>query len=174
MKYTTFIVFIAVLGIFFYFFLPPFQPSETSPVNVSFDRVPPKGMLEYKSGLFRFSLFYPGDLKFREMGVGSDTTILFENPETGKGFQIFIVPYPESEISQEQFKKDLPAGIMTDLVDILIDDLPAIMFYSRDPAIGDTREVWFVKNGFLYEVTTYRDLDAWLSSIMQTWQFLEF
>src|SRR3989344_2682000 len=139
MKYTTFIVFIAVLGIF-----------------------------------FCFSLFYPGDLKFREMGVGSDTTILFENPETGKGFQIFIVPYPESEISQEQFKKDLPAGIMTDLVDILIDDLPAIMFYSRDPAIGDTREVWFVKNGFLYEVTTYRDLDAWLSSIMQTWQFLEF
>ena len=38
--------------------------------------------------------------------------------------------------------------------------------------MGDAREVWFIKNGFLYEVTTYKELDAWLASIMQTWKFI--
>jgi hypothetical protein len=37
--------------------------------------------------------------------------------------------------------------------------------------MGDTREVWFIKGGFLYEVTTYKQLDTWLAQILQTWQF---
>jgi hypothetical protein len=37
--------------------------------------------------------------------------------------------------------------------------------------MGDTREVWFIHGGFLYEVTTYKQLDSWLAPIMQTWQF---
>ena len=38
--------------------------------------------------------------------------------------------------------------------------------------IGHTREVWFIHNGFLYEVTTYKEIDEWLGSIMQTWKFI--
>jgi hypothetical protein len=33
------------------------------------------------------------------------------------------------------------------------------------------REIWFIHGGFLYEVTTYKQLDSWLTPIMQTWQF---
>jgi hypothetical protein len=38
--------------------------------------------------------------------------------------------------------------------------------------MGYTREVWLINNGFLYEVVTYKDLDAWLGTIMQTWEFI--
>ena len=120
------------------------------------------------------SMLYPNDLKFKEYQGGSDTTVVFENAKTGKGFQIFVKPYEHEQISLDQLKMDLSSGIVKDPVDISVDGVGATMFYSQNSAIGDTREVWFVKNGFLYEVTTYKELDAWLSSIMQTWKFLEF
>src|SRR3989338_675247 len=173
MKYFRIIILGAgFLGIFFYFLSPGF--SEKNIPLSPFERIPPAGMLEYKSLIFRFSLFYPNDLKFKEYQGGSDTTVVFENSKTGKGFQIFVKPYEHEQISLDQLKMDLSSGIVKDPVDISVDGVGATMFYSQNSAIGDTREVWFVKNGFLYEVTTYKELDAWLSSIMQTWKFLEF
>ena len=48
----------------------------------------------------------------------------------------------------------------------------ATLFTGFNPIMGDTREVWFIKNGFLYEVATYKPLDAWLGQIMQGWKFI--
>ena len=117
-------------------------------------------------------MFYPDDLQVREHGEGRGTTIAFENIKTGRGFQIFVVPYKGDQISTERLKMDVPSGVIKDQTDILIDGTAATMFYSQNAAMGDTREVWFIKYGFLYEVTTYKEFDAWISSIMQTWQFL--
>jgi hypothetical protein len=49
--------------------------------------------------------------------------------------------------------------------------VPATAFYGSNSAMGDTREIWFIRGGFLYEVTTYKELDTWLATIMLTWQF---
>jgi len=46
------------------------------------------------------------------------------------------------------------------------------MFFGKNLIMGDTQEVWFIKNGFLYEVTTYKELDQWLAGIMKTWKFM--
>jgi hypothetical protein len=46
------------------------------------------------------------------------------------------------------------------------------MFYGNNAIMGDTREVWFIHSGLLYEVTTYKQLDSWLGQIMQTWTFI--
>jgi hypothetical protein len=46
------------------------------------------------------------------------------------------------------------------------------MFYGSNSVMGDTREIWFIHGGFLYEVTTYKELDSRLVPIMQTWQFI--
>jgi hypothetical protein len=34
------------------------------------------------------------------------------------------------------------------------------MFFGSNSAMGDTREIWFIHGGFLYEVTTYKELDT--------------
>jgi hypothetical protein len=47
-----------------------------------------------------------------------------------------------------------------------------IEFFSHAPRLDDTREVWFIHGGFLYEITTYKELDAWLLPILHSWQFL--
>ncbi|MDO8430087.1 MAG: hypothetical protein Q7S73_01855 [bacterium] len=176
MKYVAITVIgIIALWLLFYFsiFAPIINQDKTVSVTSSLELSVPPGMWPYKSPIFRFFFFYPDDLKIKEYAGGSDTTITFDNAKTGRGFQIFIVPYAEDHITPEQFKKDLPSGVMENPVEILIDGTKAMMFYSKNAAMGDMREVWFIKNSFLYEVTTYRELDSWLSSIMQTWQFLE-
>ena len=40
--------------------------------------------------------------------------------------------------------------------------------------MGNTREVWFILGGLLYEVTTYKQLDTEGNKIgiMQTWRFV--
>jgi len=175
MKYLWIIILgTGVLVILFFALSFGFRATEKKIPLSPLERIPPPGMSEYKNILFRFSILYPEDLRVREYLGGSDTTIVFESTQGGKGFQIFIVPYASEQISEEQFKKDLPSGIVKDPADILIDGTKAVMFLSKNAMIGDTREVWFIKNGFLFEVVTYRDLDAWLSSIMQTWQWLNF
>ena len=46
---------------------------------------------------------------------------------------------------------------------------PALRFSSRDPEIGATRELWFVRNDYLYHVTMYAAhqewLDAWIRGL---------
>lgn len=126
----------------------------------------------YKNVLFRFSLTYPKNLQVREHDDGtSASTITFESEAGQQGFQIFIVPYTENYITPEQFKKDIPSGVMEEPTDIIIDGARATMFYSQDVVMNKTREVWFIKDGFLYEITTVADLDAWLAQILSTWQF---
>ncbi|TSC55464.1 MAG: hypothetical protein Greene041679_607, partial [Parcubacteria group bacterium Greene0416_79] len=127
---------------------------------------------EYKNLLLRFSLVYPKDLTVREYDDGtSASTITFEDAREGKSFQIFVVPYKEEYITGEQFKKDIPSGIIEEATDIVIDGVRATVFFSKDNILGDTREVWFIKDGFLFEITTRRELDSWLAALMKSWRF---
>ena len=81
------------------------------------------------------------------------------------------MPYTENYITSEQFKKDVPSGVMREPTDIIIGGTRATMFYSQDVVKNDTREIWFIKDGFLYEITAPAHLDAWLAQILSTWQF---
>ena len=56
--------------------------------------------------------------------------------------------------------------------DVLVDGARGTKFYGYNTTLGDTRELWFIHNGFLYEVTTFKELDEWLGSIIQTWKFI--
>ncbi len=103
---------------------------------------------------------------------GGATTITFQNNKEVRGFQIFIVPYGAPQVTEERFRKDVPSGIRKQPTDLIIDGAVASMFFSNNIAFGDTREVWFIKNNFLYEVTTLKSLDDWLLQILQTWKFL--
>ena len=38
--------------------------------------------------------------------------------------------------------------------------------------VGAENRLRFIHGGYLYEVTTYKELDTWLGSIMQAWKFI--
>lgn len=146
------------------------QGTGTEAATANEDPVP-AGMQRYRNPRFHFRLDYPESLTAKDSIDGGALTVVFEDAE-GRGFQIYALPYVEETISDKRFKMDNPSGVMKDPVDITIDGAPAQMFFSTNAAMGETREVWFLRAGVLYEVNTYKELDGWLSEIMRTWKFI--
>ncbi len=134
-------------------------------------QAPPNSKL-YQSNDYHFSVYYPDHLSVDQQSVGSNAAvILFKDKALSEGFQIFVTPYGDSKITEARFKMDEPSGVMNSPQNITIDGAPATEFLSTNPAMGASREIWFLHGGYLYEVTTPQPLDPWLLSIMQTWKF---
>ena len=135
--------------------------------------------VEYRNTTYRFALFYPDTLSVKEYDEGTGArTISFENADNSQGFEIFVLPYGGRQVSASRFKMDEPSGVMQQPTDVIVDGLSAqagtraTMFFGHNTSMGDTREVWFIHGGYLFEVTTYKTFDVWLAGIMQSWQFL--
>src|SRR3989344_3604219 len=123
---------------------------------------PPLGLREYKNTQYKFSFFIPEKFNLEEFNEGKDAqTIVFQDIENVLGFQIFVVPYKNSRVSQERFLKDVPSGVRKNQNEFYIDGVLATAFYSTNSFLGETFEVWFIKDNFLYEITTLREKDAW-------------
>jgi hypothetical protein len=120
-----------------------------------------------------FTLEYPKALAVREFEEeGGGQTVVFQKPGEEIGFQIFIVPYAGTTITEERLKKDLKGASVTDYTNIVIGgNINAAMFWSESPIIGKSREVWFIRSGYLYEVTTYASQDSSLAGILSTLAF---
>jgi hypothetical protein len=133
----------------------------------------PLGLQEFRSDVYGFSLLYPQDFVVRvEDEGGGASTIMFENNKTIDGFQIFIVPFEGSQITDDRFKRDIPSGVRKNIKNIQVDGATGASFYSVDASLGETAEVWFIRGGYLYEVNTFKDLDIQLSNILATLKFL--
>jgi hypothetical protein len=173
MKKIIFIMFVLVVcggGVFAAY--KYFAPTTSAPVDQS-GAIAGTDFAKYDDQMFHFQLNYPKDLEVHVYDEDDGArTITFEGATPGIGFQVFVVPYTNAVITDERFKTDDPSGVMQDPQDIKIVDVPAKIFYGHNDSMGDTREVWFIKDGYLYEVTTYKALDSWLSDIMLTWQFI--
>ena len=136
-------------------------------------REPPAGLSEYYSARYRFSLFYPEKLEVKEYDEGGGaSTITFQNVAAAQGFQIFVVPYREPQVTEERFHTDVPSGVRKSVQNITIDGAAGASFYSTNLALGDTAEMWFIHGGYLFEVTTPKPLAGGLADIMQTWEFI--
>jgi len=180
-KLAPIIIVIIALGIWSWFFLVPSprpadQPLwQTASSTANFSQVTEAStdLNTYRNSRYHFKLNFPSALKHREYDEGNGAmTIIFEDPANNYGFQIFIVPYDLNYVSADRIKLDLPSGVVKDQFEVMIDDAEGAIFTSQNPVMGETREVWFIKDGYLYEVTTYLELDPWLSQIMATWQWL--
>ena len=135
----------------------------------------PDGATLYENKHFGFSLLYPEELQVKEFDEKNGSwTIVFEDAVMQKGFQIFTLPYYEEEITMERIQMDVQGGGIKEPKEALIGDdgnVRALIFWSDGSILGETREVWFIHDGLLYEVTAPAELDVWLAEIMKTWRF---
>ena len=137
-------------------------------------RVGPAGQKEYANTTNGFSFFYPEELSVREYSeAGNSHSISFENDDGSKAFQMYITPYTDSQITLARMQADTRNTASGDPQEIVLQNgTHALTFWSDGGPLGKMREVWFIHKGKLYEVSTYADLDAWLSEIMSTWMIL--
>ena len=140
-------------------------------------REAPAGFIEYRNQRYGFSLLLPQDLHVDTFDEGSGaSTITFENiggPDGGaRGFQIFVVPHGAAQVGEQRFRRDVLSGVREGLKDITIDGATGTAFYSVNDSLGETREIWFIHDGLLYEVTTLKVLDTWLTPVLESWKFI--
>jgi hypothetical protein len=147
-------------------------PSSAAPTAASVLASTSTSQKTYTNPLYHFSFRYPKDLVIDEQdGADGSLTLAFQDPTTNEGFEVYVTPYSGTQITKQEFQLDEPSGVIQEQTDVMIDGVRATMFYGNNTIMGDTREVWFINGGYLYEVATYKQLDAWLGAIMQTWQF---
>lgn len=128
----------------------------------------------YTSPKYAFSLTYPRELIVNEFDEGNDSaTIVFQEPSVQRGFQIFVTPYGDTQVTEERLRKDIRSGDIREPVEIVIgkESYPAFTFLTYNTILGESREVWFIRNGYLYQVTTYIEHDAELATILSTLSF---
>jgi len=172
---------IAVIGAFWWLKGPASTPVAQTPAYVvpndaplTPPRTPPQGFKEYRSEFYRFEVFYPEDLTVQtHPETRSGVTLLFKNADLSKGFQVYITPYGGADITERMIANDAPSGVVNNRSTTTLDGAQVLTFNGSDPSLGDTREVWFIKEGFLYEVTAPKALESWLVDILRSWIFLE-
>jgi hypothetical protein len=149
-------------------------PATSTVLSITSDQAePPPNSKQYQNAQYHISLYYPDDLTVTEQPVGGTSlVILFKDAATQQGFEIFVTPYDQPKITQQRFLLDEPSGVMNDPQNVTIDGAAATEFFSSNPAMGTSCEIWFLYGGYLYEVTTPQPLQSWLLQIMASWNFI--
>lgn len=166
---------IVVFAVYMYFFYGKDNSiSQNEQISPQKENISPDGTREYRNITQGFYFRYPSDLTIKEYDESDGTyTIVFADKTGEKSFQIFFTPYYDDAITQSRILKDVPSGKFTKPIEIVLGDGIHALTFVSDGTFGKLREVWFIHDGFLFQATTYDNLDNWLSEITKTWRFFE-
>ncbi len=127
---------------------------------------------------YGFSFAYPRAFGLSRIQEGDRTTVLVENPSVAVGFRITVMPLEgtSAELRKSMILPALAVPVMRDVVEFkLNDEISALRFSTRDPSLGNTRELWFIRDGRVYRITMYAPhdelLDAWIRKLESILRF---
>lgn len=171
------VVLAVLVGAGWYWYTHIWQvPTATEQTGMAQDMPVPPLSQSYKNDALRLSFSYPDGYAVREVGGEEGGTILIENPDdSGRGIQISITPFTDTDtaITAERVQEDIPDMVVEDVqpVSLGVAGQGAAFTSDNESFGGDSREVWFVVAGRLYQVSTYAAYDKVLQAIMGTWKF---
>ena len=139
----------------------------------------PSGTQTYTNSVYGFSLMMPADYTATETqdpDTNADVIVLQNN--AGDGIQIMVTPFDEDTgtgytLTADRIHKDQPDLVITDAQPVVVGpNYTGLAFLSNNDAFGgQSRAVWFVYKGNLYQINTYARLDPVLQAIFATWKF---
>lgn len=125
----------------------------------------------YSNTDYGFSFKHPKEFTVTAFEEGSGTIVYLQKGGQD-GFQIYITAFNETgPITVERVRQDLPTIVIESPQQVVIGGEEAFVFISSDDSIGQTREVWFVHGGYLYQITAPLSFDRDAASMMTTLQF---
>lgn len=138
----------------------------------------------YTDPTYGFSFEIPEGAGVKSFSDERGDVALIEGPSAGSqappSFQIFISPFDEpfdptqgkpSPITLDRIKQDLPNLAIRNLRRATLAGIPALVFETADPSLGNLHEVWFVQDGQLYQITAQAEFEGQLSELLATWRF---
>jgi hypothetical protein len=129
----------------------------------------------YTSSTYGFSFKYPKEFAVSEIPGEASDVILVQNTAKNIGAQIVISPFDgeDIDITADFIKAELPNLKIGEPQEANIGSgRKGLAFVSDNAAFGGkSREVWFVFNGNLYQLSAYAELDGFLRGLFGTWEF---
>ena len=158
----------------------------------------PAGNKTFTHPGYGFSFNYPSDWNATSFTEGDGETVLVQKsvsvtppsqggekegvkpPSQGgekegvAGVQIYISLFDEQEtvLTKERILQDIPdLKITNDKPIKFAGTLDALSFDSVNDAGLNTKEIWFVHNGFLYQISAITGSETILNKMIGTWKF---
>ncbi|MDP3954319.1 MAG: hypothetical protein Q8Q06_02790 [bacterium] len=118
-----------------------------------------------------FSFDYPDSFNVGSYDEDAGKVIILQNNNVG--FQLYITPFDEADtvITPERLKQDIPDLSIEEPIQIAIDKAIGLVFLSDSESLGKTREIWWVHQSHLYQITTYTEFDNAMVEILKSWVF---
>ncbi|MDZ7611401.1 MAG: hypothetical protein U5L10_01435 [Candidatus Moranbacteria bacterium] len=134
----------------------------------------------YKNKEYGISLTIPEEMTVSNFQEGRDgEVVLFQEKagtkESGASWiQMFITPFDEEgPLTPERIKQDLPDLEIENpqRATLTQNDIKGLIFFTQDPSLGKIREVWFTRNGYLYQVTTEEKYEKMIVRLVESISF---
>jgi len=118
-----------------------------------------------------FSFAIPEAHTVGEVPERGGKTVVVQNANTGLGFQLFVTPFDEDIVLTEaRIRQDLPSITIQTPQRIPVGATEGLAFVSTNQTFGTSREVWFVYNGYLYQMSTYLNNETLLLKVLETFR----
>ena len=141
-------------------------------------------MKTYTDQALGFSFEYPDNLTVAQPADAEDSggaLIIIQGTDGKSGFQVAVDPFDEkTELSLETIKKSAGALVVENAKEIIVgknSDIKAFSFTLKTPSTGSNddssalQEVWFVRNGKLYQISNYPDFAGSMGKILGSLNF---
>lgn len=168
---------VAVAGMVIFFpKLRALIPSQNNQADMPTQIVVAPLTQKYTNDKLRFTFNYPEVYTVREVASEIGTSVLIEDEVSGKGVQIYVTPYTDSDTTITQKRVENEVGDMS-----VIDPQPIVLGAGEGEGLafksdnqdfgGASREAWFIVGGHLYQISTYAEYDEFLKAVFATWNF---
>lgn len=147
--------------------------------NITIDQVgsdPTGGITIFQHPRLGFTLELPevfsaGIFEEEESGAAGETTLI-RGPDAAE-LQIYATAFDEEgPLTPERIHKDLPTiSVVAPQQVVLHGGMTALAFLGENEALGKTQEVWFVHDGFLYQLTTTAPMGEEIAKIIGSMRF---
>lgn len=132
--------------------------------------LPTKHLL-YSNDRYKFSFEYRDGITVSSFREGVGDMVLMQSKDAKTSAQIFIIPFDEKgPITSARILKDLPGLVIKNEKKGVIGGSVAVAFLGKHESLGNTYEIWFVKDESLYQIMTKIETAQFLIDIMKTWK----
>lgn len=125
----------------------------------------------YSSPFGDFDFVLPHSFTISRIEEAGGETLLFRGEDERRSFQIHITDFDDpSPLSPEKIRADLPSMDFRDPQVISVDEVQAVVFLTTEGSL-ETREIWMVRGGMLYQISTYAEFDNDMVEILSKWSW---
>ena len=135
---------------------------------------PPDFTETYADAAHGFSFKYPPTLRIHASQQDATAIIVARNAAKTIGFQIHIKPIGGTDraITPTRIARDMPGLAIRGPQRLRIPGAGlALAFYATEQNFGESFQVWFIRQGRLYQLSSYAPHDALVRGVLATWTF---